>query len=464
MGLGKTIQSAAYIATVALADACPRPHLVVAPLSTVGNWVRELEAWAPSLVVVGFVGSKAARSVVKQYELFGESGGGGGGVVRPAALDSDDDDAAAAPSLALRGSARPFAPRGADGNPGSDSEATLSAGTPPFPSAPPPARRAASARAAALASRTAAMRAHVVVTSYETVTSELDTLAGVRWASLVVDEAHRLRSTASRLFASFTSVSADHRLLLTGTPLQNALGDLFGLLQFLDGAAFDRAALDAKFAALPDDAARAAALRDLLAPSLLRRVKKDVLTQLPLKRDVVVRVELAAAQKALYKAILSDSAASLAGGPSSADPGGGGRAAVRAAALRNVLMQLRKACVHPYLVRGVEDADEEARRGDAPDTASARADRLVAASGKLALLDRMVPRLIAGGHRVLIYSQFKGALDILAEWATARAATARRASTATPPAPPARPPSTRLRLTRPATLSSCCPRGRVGWA
>ena len=430
MGLGKTIQAAAYIATVALADACPRPHLVVAPLSTVGNWVRELEAWAPSLVVVGFVGNKAARSIVKQYDLFG-GGGGGGGAARPAGLDSDDD-AAAAPLLTLRGSARPVAPRGVNANPGSDSEATLSVGPPPPHAAPPPSRRAATARAAATTSRTAAMRAHVVVTSYETVTSELDTLASVQWASLVVDEAHRLRSTASRLFASFASVAANHRLLLTGTPLQNALGDLFGLLQFLDGAAFDRGALDAKFGALPDDAARAAALRDLLAPRLLRRVKKDVLTQLPPKRDVVVRVELAAAQKLLYKAILSDSAASLAGGAAAADPAGGGRAAVRAAALRNVLMQLRKACVHPYLVRGVEDADEEARKEDEPETAAAKTDRLVAASGKLALLDRMVPRLIAGGHRVLIYSQFKGALDILGEWATARGHGAARLDGDTP--------------------------------
>jgi superfamily II DNA or RNA helicase len=380
MGLGKTVQAAAYAATVSLADASPRPHLIVVPLSTADNWVRELEAWAPQMVVVALVGARAARRVVLEHELC----------------------APPPPPAPARGRRGRVAPAPEPAPAPSDREATVTADSDGAPAprggrAPPPLAQAR-------------VRVHVVVATYETAIAEMDALASLRWASLVVDEAHRVRSPASSLARALARVRADHRVALTGTPLQNSLDDLDGLLEFLGlgRGAVARAGSDP------------AAVRALLAPRLLRRLKRDAAPDLPPKRDAVLVVEMSAQQKALYRATLESNAAALAAA-------GGGRRA----SLRNVLLQLRKVCCHPFLLDGAEEAAaaEAAAAGDAPPTA---ADRLVAAAGKLALLDRMVARLVLDNHRVLICSQFKGCLDLLERWASARSLRATRLDGDTP--------------------------------
>ena len=170
----------------------------------------------------------------------------------------------------------------------------------------------------------------------------------------IVDEAHRLKSGDSRLAAGLeraVSTSAPWRLLVTGTPLQNNLKELWALLNFADRAAFGDAGGFAAFSAVADgDIDRLAALRALLAPRLLRRVKEDVARDIPEKKETVVDVELTTLQKRLYRAIYEKSAALLSG------------VGCGVASLNAVQMSLRNACNHALLVRGLD-----AHLSNAPD-------------------------------------------------------------------------------------------------
>ena len=236
---------------------------------------------------------------------------------------------------------------------------------------------------------------HVLLTSYEIALAEVSLLHSLAWDVLCVDEGHRLRTKDSRLFQALSSARVRQRTLLTGTPLQNRLEELFNLLTYLDPVKFpDAEAYRARFAAL-DSETHLRELHALLAPHLLRRMKRDVLRDLPPKREVIVRVGLSPLQRELYKAVLTKNLPAL-------------RALTgKSAQGLNILMDLRQICCHPYL-KGAEpeqvlSADEEHVR-------------LTEASGKLVLLARLLPALHARGHRVLIYSQFTRVLDVLEDW------------------------------------------------
>jgi chromodomain-helicase-DNA-binding protein 4 len=410
------------------------PSLVVVPLSTLRNWSREFQRWAPQLNVVVVHGDAAARRVIMQHEMLaprpgaGGTGAGGGAGAATAAL-------AAPESLA----------------------ATWS-GT-----------------SESLQDRA---KLHVALMSYEMpgMSDVLNRLLRLKWDVLAVDEGHRLKARGSRLFAELDRLAAKRRALLTGTPLQNRLDELFALLHFLDPAKFgDLPAVmrelgdaagggDAEQQQQPAAAAAAGGgavlttpeqverLRELLRPHLLRRTKRDVAIQLPPKRERIVRVELSPLQRKAYRLLLSRSYASLAAAAEAARSAalaargrrrageveklamaGGGPEGV--ARLRNLMMELRKCCNHPRLFAGHRDAElaalaQEAERPStaggaaaAPVDASPEAQQLRAmldASGKLALLDRLMARLREQGHRVLLYSQFTTTLDVLEDWLTLR--------------------------------------------
>lgn len=193
------------------------------------------------------------------------------------------------------------------------------------------------------------------------------------WSTVTVDEGHRLKNARSRLYSSLAELNASCRLLLTGTPLQNNLAELFFLMHFIEPGKFpDLADFQREYADLSTDS-QVKKLHSMLSDHLLRRVKKDVLTQLPPKREALVRVELSEQQKAFYKQILVRQFPALAGGP-------GGAGATR---LKNVMMELRKCCNHPLLF---------AEQGELAAAAAATTEELVKASGKLELLDRMMHR------------------------------------------------------------------------
>ncbi|XP_019087304.1 PREDICTED: CHD3-type chromatin-remodeling factor CHR7-like [Camelina sativa] len=235
----------------------------------------------------------------------------------------------------------------------------------------------------------------VLLTSYEMINGDTAFMKPIKWNCMIVDEGHRLKNMNSKLFYSLKQYTSKHRVLLTGTPLQNNLDELFFLMHFLDETKFGSLEEFQKDYKYINQEEHISKLHQMLAPHLLRRLKKDVLKEdeLPSKKELILRVDLSSQQKHLYKAVLTRNYQILA-------KKGGGKVA-------NVLMELRKVCSHPYLLDGVEptfvNADEDFKQ-------------LLEASGKLQLLDKMMVKLKEQGHRVLIYSQFQRTLDLFQDY------------------------------------------------
>ena len=144
---------------------------------------------------------------------------------------------------------------------------------------------------------------NVVVTTYEVVIKEIALISKIKWKTLIVDEAHRLKNPNSRFNSELKTVPREFCLLLTGTPLQNSTQELWALLNFAD---------DTNFNSLPDflekfgelkDANQVALLHTMLKPYLLRRVKEDVEKSLPPKDETIIKINLTPVQKKYYRAI-----------------------------------------------------------------------------------------------------------------------------------------------------------------
>ncbi|CAK9195050.1 unnamed protein product [Sphagnum troendelagicum] len=335
MGLGKTIQSIAFVAAL-VEEGVSLPQLVVAPLSTLRNWEREFSTWAPHLNVVMYVGSSQSRAILREYEFF---------LPKTAKMKR------------VKGKKKKFASGGE--------------------------------------SRQDRIKFDVLLTSYEMINLDTTILKALKWECLIVDEGHRLKNKDSKLFQTLQTFSTRHRVLLTGTPLQNNLDELFMLMHFLDAGKFGSLEeFQEEFRDINQEE-QVGRLHKMLAPHLLRRVKKDVMKELPPKKELILRVELSSLQKEYYKAILTRNyqILSRSGGPQ--------------ISLNNVVMELRKLCGHPYLLEGVEPQTRNQNEANR---------QLLEVSGKLLLLDKMMVKLKADGHRVLIYSQFTRMLDILEDW------------------------------------------------
>lgn len=389
MGLGKTIQVIALVA--ALVDrGLPGPYLVVAPLSTLPNWVGELQRFTPSLKVVLYHGPQEERHQMVPHRL---------------------------------------------------------------------------------------RNATVVVTSYEVAIRDRPRLAPIDWLLLVVDEAHRLKNFKCRLVRELSQYRVLNRILLTGTPLQNSLTELWALLHFLipeifhDLQAFeswfDMESLSgadsegaARFVAREESDHFVASMQEVLRPFLLRRTKEDVALELPRKTELLVYAPLSPLQERLYK-VCMDRALEAVAEPKSEivdeEPGSLGRRqratrkpvrytvpgendifahdsaddddeSSRDSGIsstsskeeardpldqlrrsRNPLMDMRKLCNHPYLFRGLCGEDD-----------GTNGEHLVQACGKLRLLDCMLMELRRRGHKVLIFSQMCRVLDILEDYCLLR--------------------------------------------
>ncbi|KAF5726268.1 CHD3-type chromatin-remodeling factor PICKLE isoform X2 [Tripterygium wilfordii] len=331
MGLGKTIQSIAFLAS--LFEENLYPHLVVAPLSTLRNWEREFATWAPQMNVVMYVGSTQARAVIREHEFY-------------------------------------------------------------FPKKNKKIKKKTSSHIVSESKRER-IKFDVLLTSYEMINMDTASLKPIKWECMIVDEGHRLKNKDSKLFHSLKQYSSEHRVLLTGTPLQNNLDELFMLMHFLDAGKFESLEeFQEEFKDINQEE-QISRLHKMLAPHLLRRVKKDVMKELPPKKELILRVELSSMQKKYYKAILTRNYEILT------------RRGGAQISLINVVMELRKVCCHSYMLEGVEtdieDTNESYRQ-------------LIDSSGKMQLLDKMMVKLKEQGHRVLIYSQFQHMLDLLEDY------------------------------------------------
>ena len=241
-------------------------------------------------------------------------------------------------------------------------------------------------------------KAQIILTTYDMVTAEdWEELRAIRWACVIVDEAQRMKGKDSKFRENMMSMACDHRVLLTGTPIQNNTTELWALLNFIDPREFESLhSFQARFGTL-STSAQVSELHDLLRPFLLRRMKEDVEKSIPPKEETIVEVELTSIQKQYYRAVLEQNRSFL-------NKGCQGHNVPH---LLNVAIQLRKVCNHPYLLRGVEDKEVNHL------AENEYLETFIKASGKMVLLDKLLPKLRAGGHRVLIFSQMVKVLDLL---------------------------------------------------
>ncbi|CAG7734687.1 unnamed protein product [Allacma fusca] len=329
MGLGKTIQTIVFLNSLYREGHCRGPFLISAPLSTLLNWEREFEAWAPELYVVTYTGDQDTRLLIRRTEFV------------------QDSSYMTASTRKLR----------------------------------------------------SPVKFHVLLTSYQFPSIDATCLGSIPWEMIIIDEGHRLKDDGTLLFKDLMKYTTSYKLLLTGTPLQNNLEELFNLLNFLCPKKFSNAsAFLTKFEdiAKEDQIKR---LHSLLGPHLLRRMKVDVLKDMPSKSELIVRVELSPMQKQFSKHILMKNFKAL-------NAKGG-----RHTSMLNVFMDLRKVCNHPYLFSTASaDAPED------PVTGLYELEAMMNASGKLVMLRKMLELLKKQGHRVLIFSQMTTMLDILEEF------------------------------------------------
>ncbi|MGH0161528.1 UNVERIFIED_CONTAM: hypothetical protein FKN15_053493, partial [Acipenser sinensis] len=204
-----------------------------------------------------------------------------------------------------------------------------------------------------------------------------------------------------------TETGEEHKVLLTGTPLQNSVEELFSLLNFLEPVQFpsESTFLD-EFGDLKTEE-QVKKLQALLKPMMLRRLKDDVEKNLAPKEETIIEVELTNIQKKYYRAILEKNFTFLAKGANQHNMPN----------LINTMMELRKCCNHPYLITGAEEKIlEDFRKNHSPEAWDFQLQAMIQAAGKLVLINKLLPKLIAGGHKVLIFSQMVRCLDILEDY------------------------------------------------
>ncbi|XP_060740117.1 probable global transcription activator SNF2L2 [Tachysurus vachellii] len=335
MGLGKTIQTIALITYLMEYKRLNGPFLIIVPLSTLSNWVYELDKWAPSIVKIAYKGMPSMRrSLVPQLR----SG-----------------------------------------------------------------------------------KFNVLITTYEYIIKDKQILAKIRWKYMIVDEGHRMKNHHCKLTQVLnTHYVAPRRLLLTGTPLQNKLPELWALLNFLLPTIFKSCStfeqwFNAPFAMTgervdlneEETILIIRRLHKVLRPFLLRRLKKEVESQLPEKVEYVIKCDMSAIQKVLYRHMQAKGIL-LTDGSEKDKKGKGG-----AKTLMNTIMQLKKICNHPYMFQHIEESFAE-HLGfpngiiNGPD--------LYRASGKFELLDRILPKLQVTNHRVLLFCQMTSLMTIMEDY------------------------------------------------
>ncbi|TGZ78839.1 hypothetical protein EX30DRAFT_397523 [Ascodesmis nigricans] len=257
-------------------------------------------------------------------------------------------------------------------------------------------------------SDTGELKCHVVIVSYSQPTNAEDArfLRRFPWEVMVVDEGQRLKNDSSIMYKELEKFNIRHKILLTGTPLQNNIRELFNLLQFLDPKSVSAQDLEEEYMEL--DSEKVNELHNMLRPFFLRRTKAEVLTHIiPPMSEIIVPVTMSTLQRKLYKSILSKDPALIKSILYRGDASANAQKKERAK-LNNLLMQLRKCVCHPFLYN--QSIEEQL-----PDRDLVH-QNLVDASSKLTLLSLLLPKLQSQGHRVLIFSQFLGMLDIIEDF------------------------------------------------
>ncbi|CAG0888582.1 unnamed protein product, partial [Darwinula stevensoni] len=245
-----------------------------------------------------------------------------------------------------------------------------------------------------------------LITTFEVIISDCLELREISWRCCVIDEAHRLKNKNCKLLEGLRLLDLEHRVLLSGTPLQNNISELYSLLNFLEPNQFaSQEGFYAEFGDLVSEE-QVQKLQTILKPMMLRRLKGDVEKTIAPKEETIIEVELTNIQKKYYRAILERNFSFLAKGTSNANVPN----------LMNTMMELRKCCIHPYLINGAEEQIQEDWRRDHGEDSEVYYHAMLQSSGKLVLIDKLLAKLKANGHRVLIFSQMVRCLDILEDY------------------------------------------------
>jgi len=257
----------------------------------------------------------------------------------------------------------------------------------------------------------------VVVTTYEIVCRDRSLLQNYKWKYIIVDEGHRLKNHNCRLVKELNLLCGGsvlrggaNKLLLTGTPLQNNLTELWSLLNFLMPEIFD--SVDFFLSVFDFDGVGSnehekailkkqteenvvGKLHKILAPFMMRRLKTDVEKTMPEKKEIVLYIPMTSSQEGMYQSIVNGELAKVLE-----------QCTGEKTSLNNLVMQLRKCSLHPYLHYEAKDASGISRTDHS----------IVEMSGKVKALDQMLKSLKSKGHKVLIFSQFTSMLDILQDY------------------------------------------------
>lgn len=254
----------------------------------------------------------------------------------------------------------------------------------------------------------------VLLTTYEFIIKDRPVLSKVKWLHMIVDEGHRMKNSQSKLSSTITQYyHTRYRLILTGTPLQNSLPELWALLNFVLPTIFKSVTSFDEWFNTPfantggqdkmelseeEQLLVIRRLHKVLRPFLLRRLKKDVEKDLPDKQERVIKCNFSALQAKLYKQLGTHNRIMV-------NDASGKKTGMRG--LSNMLMQLRKLCNHPFVF---EEVETQMSPGSSVN------DLIWRTAGKFELLDRILPKFQATGHRVLMFFQMTAIMDIMEDY------------------------------------------------
>ncbi|KAJ2852633.1 ATP-dependent DNA helicase Snf21, partial [Coemansia erecta] len=256
----------------------------------------------------------------------------------------------------------------------------------------------------------------VLLTTFDYIIKDRPILSKINWIHMVIDEGHRMKNSQSKLAATLTTFyKTRYRLILTGTPLQNNLPELWALLNFVLPSVFSSAESFDEWFNAPFSNAGAQdrielneeeqlliikRLHKVLRPFLLRRLKKDVEVDLLDKVEHVVRCSMSALQSRLYHQMLRFGTLFR-----TIDVDGTGRTGK--ASFNNTIVQLRKICNHPFVFEQVESRINPHGGNNS---------LLYRTAGKFELLDRVLSKLLATNHKVLVFFQMTQIMTIMQDF------------------------------------------------
>jgi len=241
----------------------------------------------------------------------------------------------------------------------------------------------------------------VLITTYEILLKDISVFSKIYWKYAIIDEAHRVENPGSQLFKALKKFQMEQYVLLTGTPIQNNIAELWTMLHFLDPTKFPSSkAFVEEFGDLTKNK-DVVELQKTLSRYLLRRMKEDIAKDIPAKEETIIQVELTILQHTYYRALYEKNRDLLFLNKKGSSKG---------PSLMNILIQQRKVCNHPFLLEDVEESVTQKM-------SQTEIDHIfVSCSSKLVLLDKILKNLLKDGHKVLVFSQMVKMLNLIARF------------------------------------------------